>query len=123
MDLQNLGIKTIQIYSDNYHHIYTDGSAFKGSLKAGCGVRIEYSDKQCDELSEPCGTHCDNFEAEVLAIRHAIAKLSQAFESKPDITTDCVVFSDSQSVLKTLDEQNYSTKANRDLDPHKSLFI
>ena len=92
MDLQTIGNKTIQTYPDNFHHIYTDGSAFKGSLKAGCGARIEYSDKQCDELSEPCGTHCDNFEAEVLAIRHAIAKLSQAFESKPDITTDCVVF-------------------------------
>ena len=123
MELQTIGNKTIQTYPDNFHHIYTDGSAFKGTTKAGCGARIEYSDKQCDELSEPCGTHCDNFEAEVLAIKHSISKLSQAFESKPNIKTNCVVFSDSQSVLKTLDEQNYSTKAIRDLALHISLFI
>ena len=29
MDLQNLGIKTIQKYSDNFHHIYTD---YKGRI-------------------------------------------------------------------------------------------
>ena len=123
MDLQNLGIKTIQKYSDNYHHIYTDGSAFKGTTKAGCGARIEYSDKNCDELCEPCGSHCDNFEAEVLAIQHSIQKLTQTFDANPNSITNCVIFSDSQSVLKTLDEQNFSTKVIRDLALCISSFI
>ena len=45
VSLYNAGVKTILSYSDEFHQIYTDGSTFKGYYKAGCGARIEYSDK------------------------------------------------------------------------------
>ena len=40
VSLYNAGVKTILSYSDEFHQIYTDGSAFKGYYKAGCGARI-----------------------------------------------------------------------------------
>ena len=83
MDLYNLGTRTIMSYPDSFHQIYTDGSAFKGTTKAGCGARIEYSDKTCDELSEPCGLYCDNFEAEALALQHVLQKMTETFETYP----------------------------------------
>ena len=84
VSLYNAGVKTILSYSDEFHQIYTDGSAFKGSFKAGCGARIEYSDKSCDELFEACGSHCDNFEAEAMALHHVVAKLETSFQSFPE---------------------------------------
>ena len=38
VSLYNAGVKTILSYSDEFHQIYTDGSAFKGYYKAGCVV-------------------------------------------------------------------------------------
>ena len=123
IDLQQHGVKTIMSYPEHFHHIYTDGSAFKGTTRAGCGARIEYCDKTCDELSEPCGAHCDNFEAETLALDYTLKKLTQTFESNENNKADCVIFSDSLSVLQTLDDQNYSTKVIRNLALEISNFI
>ena len=81
VELYNIGVKTISSYPDNFHQVYTDGSALKGIFRAGCGARIEFCDKTCHELSEPCGVHCDNFEAEAMAIHHAIEKLTETFEN------------------------------------------
>ena len=123
VDLYNLGTRTIMSYPDSFHQVYTDGSAFKGTTKAGCGARIEYSDKTCDELSEPCGLYCDNFEAEALALQHVLQKMTETFETHPNKIANCVIFSDSQSVLKVLDENNYTTKAIIDLALLISTFI
>ena len=83
VSLYNAGVKTILSYSDEFHQIYTDGSAFKGYFKAGCGARIEYSEKTCDEIFKACGSHCDNYEAEAMALHHVIAKLETSFQSFP----------------------------------------
>ena len=110
-------------YPENINFVYTDGSAFKGHFRAGCGARIEFCDKTCKELSEPCGTYCDNFEAEAMAIQHAIQKLMETYESNPEKSRDCVVFSDSLSVLQTLDHENYSSKTIRNLALQISSFL
>jgi len=73
IDLQPYGVKTIMSYPEHFHHIYTDGSAFKGA-------RIDFCDKTCDELSELCVAHCDNFEAETLALDYTLKKLTKTFE-------------------------------------------
>ena len=41
MDLYHFGVKTIVSYRNNFHQVYTDGSAFKGTRNAACGARIE----------------------------------------------------------------------------------
>ena len=123
MDLYQIGVRTITSYPDNFHHVYTDGSAFKGTTNAGYGARIEYMDKSCDEVSEPCGAFCGNYEAEALGLQHALQKLKQTFENHPNKKANCVIFTDYLSVLKILDEQNYTTKAIRDLAIQISSFM
>ena len=56
------GLKTVQEYPDNWIQVYTDGSAFKGTMNAGYGVRIEYADKTSEEIFNPCGVFCSNYE-------------------------------------------------------------
>ena len=83
VELYQIGIKTIMSYPDNIHQVYTDGSAFKGTINAGCGARIEFKDKTCNELSEPCGTLCGNYEAEIFGLKHALENLKETFENQP----------------------------------------
>ena len=68
------GQETIDSYPDEWIHLYTDGSAFKGTMNAGYGARIEYADKTCNDIHSPCGVFCSNCEAEELAIEAAIHK-------------------------------------------------
>ena len=123
VQLYNIGIKTIMSYPESINQVYTDGSAFKGTYRAGYGARIEFYDKTCKEFAEPCGTHCDNFEAEAEAIQHVIQKLNETFINNPDKVSDSVIFTDSLSVLQTLDQQNYTSKSIRNLALQISLFL
>ena len=110
-------------YPESINQVYTDGSAFKGTYRAGYGARIEFYDKTCKEFAEPCGTHCDNFEAEAEAIQHVIQKLNETFINNPDKVSDSVIFTDSLSVLQTLDQQNYTSKSIRNLALQISSFL
>ena len=123
VQLYNIGIKTIMSYPESINQVYTDGSSFKGTYRAGYGARIEFYDKTCKEFAEPCGTHCDNFEAEAEAIQHVIQKLNETFINNPDKVSDSVIFTDSLSVLQTLDQQNYTSKSIRNLALQISLFL
>ena len=58
-----------------------------------------------------------------MALHHVIAKLETSFQSFPEKKANCVIFSDSLSVLETLDELDLSTKAIRDLALQISSFI
>ena len=122
VELNLIGNKTITTYTD-FHQIFTDGSAFKGTLNAGFGARIEYLDKECDEISEPCGVHCSNFEAEAFAMNSAIEKLKETFKENPTKINNCVIFSDSRSCLESLKMQNLENTAIRDLCINISSFL
>ena len=122
VELNLIGNKTITSYTD-FHQIFTDGSAFKGTLNAGFGARIEYLDKECDEISEPCGVHCSNFEAEAFAMNSAIEKLKETFKENPTKINNCVIFSDSRSCLESLKMQNLENTAIRDLCINISSFL
>ena len=76
---------------------------------------LNFVTRHVKSFLKPCGTHCDNFEAEAMAIQHAIQKLTDTFENNPEKSRDCVIFSDSLSFLQTLDHQNYSSKTIRNL--------
>ena len=114
-ELFNIGQKTIDSYSEKWIHIYTDGSAFKGTSNAGYGIRIEYPSKNCDEFYNPCGAYCSNFEAEALAIEAAIHHISQVFTLETEGTNNLVVFSDSKSVLQALESDKQNTTTTRSL--------
>ena len=109
-------------YAD-FHQIYTDGSAFKGIINAGYGARIEYTDSDCDEIAEPCGAHCSNYEAEAFAIDAALDKLKETFDQNPDKIRNCVIFSDSRSCLDSLETHRLENTAIKDLAINISSFL
>ena len=76
------GQETIDSNLDEWIHLYTDGSAFKGTMNAGYVARIEYADISCNDIHSPCGVFYSNSEAEALAIEAAIHK-------KRETRTDC----------------------------------
>ena len=101
-------------YSDEWIHIYTDGSAFKGTMNAGYGSRIQYPDHSTDELFNPCGIHCSNFEAEAIAIEASLHHLSNIFTLDVERQNNVVIFSDAKSVLQALEHgksDNLTTKS------------
>ena len=50
VNLHLTGMRTILGYSDEWVHVYSDGSAFKGTINAGFGARIEYPDGSLEEI-------------------------------------------------------------------------
>ena len=118
-----MAFKTIRSYPESYIQIYTDGSADMGTTKAGYGARIEYVDQACEEISEPCGDLCSNYEAEAFAIEAALQKVKETFSSNPNQIGDCVIFSDARSCLEALKTQDFKHKAIRDLAIYISSFL
>ena len=103
---------TVTSYPDDWIHIYTDGSAFKGTTRAGYGVHIQYPDGDSSEISEACGEKCTNYEAEMIAIETALYYLSTLFDTSPPKARSTVIFTDSQSVLQALENDSLD---NQDL--------
>ena len=110
-------------YSDDLNKIFTDGSAFKGTINAGYGARIEYADNSYEEIYEPCGAHCSNYEAEAFAINAALEKIEETFKNEPNKIQDTVIFSDSLSCLESLKSQNFENSSNRDLTININSFL
>ena len=109
------GMQTILDYPDDCIHVYTDGSAFKGTINAGLGVRVEYPGGSLEEIALPCGNLCSNFDAEAHAIKAAIESITGTFHMHPTQEADIVVFSDSKSVLQCIKNVSLPSKAIKDL--------
>ena len=125
-DLINLkitGLKTIQSYPDDCIHVYTDGSAMKGTVNAGYGAKINYPEETTEEISNPCGALCSNFEAETLAIEAALHQIRQRYTANSTSKTDIVIFTDSKSVLQSLENDKQTTNSIRNLRLSISNFI
>ena len=117
------GLKTVQEYPDNWTQVYTDGSAFKGTINAGYGVRIEYTDKTTEEFFNPCGALCSNYKAEALAIEAPIHHLQQQFTLSKESIQNVVVFTDSMSVLQALENEKQNTPLLISITKTLSSFI
>ena len=65
IDLMRASQRTIAAYPEEWIHVYTDGSAFKATIKAGYGVYIQYLDRTSAELFDACGEFCSNYQAEI----------------------------------------------------------
>ena len=97
---------TIKQYPTDWIHIYTDGSAHKGSVNAGYGALIKFPDNTTEELFNPCGKFCSNFEAEAVAMEASIRHLSSIFTLCPEKTKNVLLLTDSRSVLEALAAEN-----------------
>ena len=123
VELMVAGLKTVQEYPDNWIQVYTDGSAFKGTMNAGYGVRIEYADKTSEEIFNPCGVFCSNYEAEALAIEAAVHQLQQQFTLSRERKQNVVIFSDSMSVLQALENEKLDTSLIISITKTLSAFM
>ena len=101
VELNLIGIRTILAYPEQSVLVYTDGSADKRTINAGFGARIEYTDRSCDEISEPCGDCCSNYEAEALAISESIKTISKTLKKTLPRLND-VSFSQTHSLVLKL---------------------
>ena len=98
-------------------------SAFKGTINAGYGSRIQHPDRTCDELFDSCGTHCSNFDAEALAIEASLHHLLNTFTLNEEKRKNVVIFSDAKSVLQALDNGKLENKSVRSLAKTITHFI
>ena len=101
--LKTCALETIDSYPASWIHIYTDGSAFKGTTFAGYGILLKYPDGTFYEYSDACGTTCSNYEAEAIALTTATEIVHQQFELGERSPTNVVIFSDSKSALQALE--------------------
>ena len=123
IQLQMTGLQTIQEYPENCTHVYTDGSAFKGTVNAGYGARLEFPDKSLEEIADPCGANCSNFEAEALAIIAALNKIEEKFDENPNLLSKTVIFTDAKSVIQSLDSDRPKANVIQDLSKVLDSFI
>ena len=103
-------METIDQFSKEWIHIYTDGSAFKATVNAGYGAIINYHNGEKEEIYSPCGSFCSNFVAEKVAILDALKHVTNSFEKAPNKVKDVVIFTDSLSALQALESGEMSCK-------------
>ena len=103
VEILRASLETIDSYSDQWIHVYTDGSAFRGTSKAGYGVLIHYPDGSSGELSGACGENASNYVAEIAAIETALDYIKNFFDTFPERKQSIVIFTDSMSALQGLE--------------------
>ena len=102
--LKALSLETIASYPEDIIHAYTDGSAVKATQNGGYGSIIYVPNRESIKLSGPCGSHCSNYEAELVAIQETLDTISKLFEQDSVEPNDIVIFSDSQSAIRALED-------------------
>ena len=101
--LRAVAAETISTYPDTMTHVYTDGSAMNALEQAGYGLTIKYQDAPRIDISETRGQHCNNYDAELKAIRSALQTISNERDGHiPPIVNDIVIFTDSQSAIQAI---------------------
>ena len=115
--------RTIDKYPEDCIHVYTDGSAFKGTKNAGYGSRMQHPDKTCEEIFDSCGADRSNYEAEAKAIDASLCNISKHFTEGTKAKKDIVVFSDAKSVLQALDSGKFNNVTIRELTKTIDCFI
>ena len=106
LELKRNAEATILNYPDTWIHVFTDGSAFKGTVNAGYGVLIQHPEGNKHEISAACGSFCSNYEAELTAIKAACNYLMDSFKTAPLTISDVVIFSDSKASLQAIDRKS-----------------
>ena len=75
----------------------------------GYGLTIKYPDAPRIDISEPRGQHCNNYDAELKAIRSALQTISNECDGHiPPIVNDIVIFTDSQSAIQAVVQSQHN---------------
>ena len=102
--LKVITYETIANYPEDIIHAYTDGSAVRATLNGVYGSVIYTPNSDPMYLSGPCGAHCTNYEAEIIAIQQTLLNILELFENGTVEPTDIVIFSDSQSAILAIED-------------------
>ena len=123
LTLLTASLRTIDTYPDDWIRVYTDGSATRGTSKAGYGIYIEYSDGSSSEHSKACGKNSSNYDAEVAAIETALDLLKTQMLPLQQVKHDIVIFTDAMSALQSLEEDPRSKPELKSiiLDTHELM--
>ena len=106
--LKSLATETIDTYPNTMTHVYTDGSALNAVEQAGYGLTIQYPDATRKDISEACGQHCNNYDAELKAIRSALQTISDDCDNpNPPCVNNIVIFTDSQSSIQAIAQMQH----------------
>ena len=106
--LKSLAAETIDTYPNTMTHVYTDGSALNAVEQAGYGLTIQYPDATRKDISEACGQHCNNYDAELKAIRSALQTISEDCDNpNPPCVNNIVIFTDSQSAIQAIAQMQH----------------
>ena len=101
--LKTLAYETIDRYPPSMIKAYSDGSAQEATRNGGYGSYISLPQSNNPiKIYGPCGTYCNNYDAEIVAITKTIQKLQQEFDYSNIQPEDVVIFTDSQSALDAI---------------------
>ena len=113
--LKASALETVETYSKDWIHVYTDGSAFKATTNAGLGALVQFPDGEVTEIMSPCGSFCSNNDAEKLAIHQSLIQIDNTFETDQQTRTGVVIFTDSLTTLQKLEDGNDASKEITDI--------
>ena len=106
--LKSLAAETIDTYPNTMTHVYIAGSALNAVEQAGYGLTIQYPDATRKDISEACGQHCNNYDAELKAIRSALQIISEDCDNpNPPCVNNIVIFTDSQSAIQAIAQMQH----------------
>ena len=78
-------------------------SALNAVEQAGYCLTIQYPNATRKDISLACGQHCNNYDAELKAIRSALQTISNDCDNpNPPCMNNIVIFTDSQSEIQAI---------------------
>ena len=102
--LKTMAYETIDRYHPTMIKAYSDGSAQEATRNGGYGSYISLPQSNDPiKIYGPCGTYCNNYDAEIVAITKTIQKVEQEFDYSNIQPEDLVIFTDSQSALEAIE--------------------
>ena len=108
--LKSIAYETIERYPQSSIKAYTDGSAEEATKNGGYGSYICIPQSESPvSIYGPCGRYCNNYEAEVIAIKKTVEKIEQGFKDGSMTPTMLVILTDSQSALEAIENHEHET--------------
>ena len=88
--------------------VYTDGSVLNAEEQLGHGIILRFNARK--DTSEACEQRCNNYDAELKAIRSASQTIANECDNlNHPCVNNIVIFTDSQSEIKTIAQMHHHT--------------
>ena len=93
--------------SKHYEHFIQHELTWR-NWQAGYGLTIQYPDATRKDISEGCGQHCNNYDAELKAIRSTLQTISEDCDNpNPPCVNNIVILTDSQSAIQAIAQMQH----------------